>query len=240
MSDVPAHPIATATGAYDLADPADHARVRSLADGLLDADLPEHRLAGIGRDPATPFDLRLATMVARSRRAVLQSGWEGRLAIVFAMWGEQRRLRPRTNANPAGEDALHVKLDQLRWLFDGTGVDWWVLPVDDGDPDDSAAVADERAAVHPDGSRVEVLRLGDVVPTDDGPLAGLAHVDDSRKGGAIVHGAACALAEQADAVLVTDADNSVDWPRRVSSSPRSRRAAPGPWSATASTPTPSW
>jgi hypothetical protein len=55
-----------------------------------------------------------------------------------------------------------------------------------------------------------VLRLGDAVPTDTGPLAGLGHVDDSRKGGAIIHGAAVALADGSDAMVMTDADNSVN------------------------------
>ena len=199
-----------ATGHYDLADPRDHARVRSLADELLAGHGADEDLTALGRSDDTPFDLRRATKAAQSRRAVVESGWAGRLAVVFAMWGEQRRLRPRTPANPTGEDALHTKLDQLDWLFADTEVHWTVVPVDDGDPEDSAVVAEQRAARHRRGDRVRVLRLGDAVPADDGPLAGLADVDDSRKGGAIVHGAATAVADGADAVLMTDADNSVD------------------------------
>lgn len=126
------------------------------------------------------------------------------------MWGEQRRLRPRSSENPTGEDALHVKLDQLLWLFEGTDIDWRVYPVDDGDPDDSGSVAIERAAEHPQGGRVTVLRLADAIPTDTGPLATLDDVDDSRKGGAIVLGAARAMADGCDVVVMTDADNSVN------------------------------
>ncbi len=155
------------------------------------------------------IDLALAHKLALSRRDVVALDWNGRLAIVFAMWGEQRRLRPRDDGNPTGEDSLHTKLDQLDWLFADTGVDWTLVPVDDGDPDDSASIAVERADLHPSGDHVTVLRLGDASRPTRAPLATLGHVDDSRKGGAIVHGALHALDHRADAIVMTDADNSV-------------------------------
>lgn len=195
----------SATGAFDLAAPEDHERVRLLADamvaGVVDVPAPG--------DPAMLLDARIAAHMAASKQTVESLHWNGSLGVVFAMWGESRRLRPRTDENPTGEDALHVKLDQLAWLFDGTPTDWRLYPVDDGDPDDSAAVAIERAESHPDGGRVSVLRLSDHVPAVEGPLAGLDHVDDSRKGGAIVHGAAIAVDDGCDAIVMTDADNSV-------------------------------
>ena len=55
-----------------------------------------------------------------------------------------------------------------------------------------------------------MLRLADAIPAPDGPLARLGDVDDSRKGGAMVLGASRALALGVDAVVLTDADNSVD------------------------------
>jgi glycosyltransferase involved in cell wall biosynthesis len=103
-----------------------------------------------------------------------------------------------------------VKLDQLSWLFADTPIHWRVYAVDDGDPDDSAEVAIERAALHAEGHRVSVLRLADLIPTDVGPLARLDHVDDSRKGGAVIAGSAKAVADGCDAVVLTDADNSVN------------------------------
>jgi len=174
-------------------------------------------LVASARQPEVPIDLALAFKLAQSKLVIRSSAWSGQLAVVFAMWGEQRRLRPRSAANPTGEDALAVKLDQLEWLFGrgrnadaDSGVGWKLIAVDDGDPDDSAAVARDRADDHRLGDRVTVLRLGDVVPVATGPLAGLAHVDDSRKGGAVVMGAARSLELGADAVVVTDADNSVN------------------------------
>lgn len=199
-----------ATGSFDLASPGDDRRVRDLADILMASELSDQSLIQIAGKPTEPLDLRLAAMLARSRMFVCDLGWSGRVAIVFAMWGEQRRMRPRDENNPTGEDALHAKLDQLSWLFSGSDVDWHVYAVDDGDPEDSAATAQERADSHEHGGRVHVLRLADALPAKSGALAGLAHTDDSRKGGAIVYGASAALADGCDAVVMTDADNSVN------------------------------
>ncbi len=196
-----------ATGTFDLASAADHSRGRKMADEMLVGG--DELLRDVG-DGTAPLDLRIALKLAQSKQLVTGLDWDGRLGIVFAMWGEQRRLRPRSDDNPTGEDALHTKLDQLEWLFDGTGVDWRVYPVDDGDPEDSAAVAERRAADHPCGDRVTVLRLGEALPDERGPLRDLAHVDDSRKGGAIVHGADVAIGDGCGAIVMTDADNSVN------------------------------
>lgn len=142
-------------GTDDIASPEDQQRVRDLADQHLASR------SGAGRASASTPDLAideaLALKLARSKAAVRQTAWSGRLAVVFAMWGEQRRLLPRSADNPTGEDALVTKLDQLSWLFDGSGVDWSVVAVDDGDPDDSAAVAVEQARRHVEQERVTVF-----------------------------------------------------------------------------------
>lgn len=202
--------IEAVTGEFDLGSREEHHRVRDIADTLLASGASESGLRDIGSDGDVALDLRLATKLALSKLAINDSAWTGRVGIVFAMWGERRRLMPRSPDNPTGEDALHVKLDQLAWLFGGTDVEWIVYAVDDGDPDDSATVASQRAASHPEGDRVTVLGLADAVPSDEGPLAGLADVDESRKGGAIVLGASRAIANGCDVVIMTDADNSVD------------------------------
>ena len=196
----------SATGVFDLGSEHDQDRVRRLADAIVAGDI-EPRSPG---DPTAPLDARIAAHLATSRQIVRAMRWDGTVGVVFAMWGERRRLRPRTDDNPTGEDALHAKLDQLSWLFSGTPTGWRVYPVDDGDPEDSAAVAIERAELHPEGHRVSVLRLADEIPADAGPLVRLQHVDESRKGGAIIAGAAAAVADGCDAVVMTDADNSVN------------------------------
>ncbi|MFV0524904.1 MAG: glycosyltransferase [Acidimicrobiales bacterium] len=193
------------TGSFDIGSTADQRRVRDMADRLL--------AAGRFTDPGgadEPLDLAIARRLARSKAIVRDLDWSGRIAVLVAMWGERRRLRPRSETNPTGEDSLAVKLDQLAWLFDGSTVDWSLVAVDDGDPEDSATVAAERAAGHEHGARVAVLRLETAIPATGGPLASLGHVDDSRKGGAMVLGAVHALDHGADAVVVTDADGSVN------------------------------
>lgn len=195
---------------YNIASAEDHERVRRLADLMLDAGASLGELAGLGNDDTNHLDIRVATKLAASKLRLAETTPSLSVAVVMAMWGEQRRLRPPGENNPTGEDSLHVKLDQLSWLFDGTAVGWRIYAVDDGDPDDSAAVAEERAAAHARGDQVTVLRLSNAIPASSGPLADLAHVDDSRKGGAIVYGAMVAMADGFDAVVMTDADNSVD------------------------------
>ncbi len=126
------------------------------------------------------------------------------------MWGEHHRLLPRSDDNPTGEDSLRTKLDQIDWLLHDTDLSWRLFPVDDGCPHDSMAIARAMAEDHPLGDRVTVFSLADALPASGGPLAGLASADDSRKGGALVLGAVRALAHGADAIVFTDADNSVD------------------------------
>lgn len=202
---------ASGTDDIDLTHPASQPRVRGLADALLDAGADVATLRAVGRDPARGIDVRVATKLAESRLAVTAAPLEvGEVVVQFAMWGERRRLRPRDDDNPLGEDALRTKLDQLDWLLSDTAVRWRLVAIDDGCPDASGDVAEQRAADHPLGDHVEVLRLADVVPATEGPLAGLAHPDDSRKGGAMVYGAQHARRTGADAMVMTDADTSVD------------------------------
>jgi hypothetical protein len=205
----PVHDPELVTGSFDIGSGADQERVRRLADSILASAPGADDLLAEARRPGVQIDLALALKMARSRTLVRASDWEGHLAVVFAMWGEQRRLLPRSGDNPTGEDAMVAKLDQLDWLLDGTSVGWSLVAVDDGDPDDSATVARRQADGHRHGDRVTVLRLDDALPADDGPLADLASADDSRKGGAVVLGAHHAVGSGADAVVLTDADNSV-------------------------------
>lgn len=198
------------TGSFDIASGGEQARVRALADGLLESSPDVTDILAESRRPDVPIDLALALKLAQSKAELRSLKWSGAIAVVFAMWGEQRRLLPRTADNPTGEDSLAAKLDQLDWLLERTDVDWSLVAIDDGDPDDSAAVAARQAQQHRMGERVEVLRLTDALPAAEGPLATLDDVNDSRKGGAIVLGAHRAVTRGVDAVVVTDADNSVN------------------------------
>ena len=202
-------------GSIDLTDADDHRRLRDLADQLLarpahDATALDGRLQTLAADQDAPLDARVAAMLARSKASLGGGAVRGHVAVVFAMWGEHHRLRPRSAENPAGEDSLRVKLDQLDWLLADREVTWQLLPVDDGCPHGSAEIAAGMADRHPLGDHVRVLRLADALPASGGPLAGLSSADDSRKGGALILGALDALDRGADAVVFTDADTSVD------------------------------
>lgn len=131
------------------------------------------------------------------------------VGVVFAMWGEQNRLRPKGPSNPNGEDALLTKIQQLEWVSRKTGIDWRLYPVDDGCPYNSGAVAQEIAAAYEGRHAINVLFLADHLPAISGPLRSLSSVEDSRKAGAIFLGCSRAIADGAEVVIYTDADNSV-------------------------------
>ena len=207
---IPQDLITTAKHQFDLTEPADQASLYDLAENLLGLpDLDMGELAEAALQPSTPLEFKIAAKLIASRRFMQAISAPIHLAVIFAMWGEQNRLHPKTADNPHGEDSLRTKLAQLDWATQGTPVTWTLITVDDGCPHDSGKIAQEIAATHPLGDHVEVLFLANAVPTDSGPLANLTSADDSRKGGAIIYGCMTALDHNADAVIYTDADNSV-------------------------------
>ncbi|VAW33554.1 hypothetical protein MNBD_CHLOROFLEXI01-2687 [hydrothermal vent metagenome] len=204
---VPANLIKNAKTEFDLTETADQQSLYVLTEQLLNLPLDEVKAAA--RQDGTPLAFKIAAKLADSRQFMLANQQPLKIGVVFAMWGEQNRLRPKSGDNPNGEDALRVKLQQLDWVTAGTAVTWQLYAVDDGDPNDSGALAAEIAAAHPLGDRVKVLWLDQALPADEGPLANLASANDSRKGGAVIYGCMQALADGVDAVIYTDADNSV-------------------------------
>lgn len=207
---IPAQLVAQAKTRFDLTEPGDQDSLYALTAALLALpDLDTAELKAAAAQPNAPLEFKIAAKLADSRRAMQAITRPIKLGVVFAMWGEQNRLHPKSADNPHGEDALRTKLAQLDWATQDTPVEWTLYAVDDGDPHRSGDIAQAIAAGHPLGDRVRVLFLDDVVPADDGPLAPLASVNDSRKGGAVIYGCLEALNDGVDAVIYTDADNSV-------------------------------
>jgi glycosyltransferase involved in cell wall biosynthesis len=204
---IPQSLIDTAQRRFDLTDAAAQAHLYALTDQLL--AYPTDDIAAVAKQPDAPLEFRLAHKLVDSRRYLQTVKDPLKLGVVFAMWGEQNRLRPKSDDNPNGEDALRVKLDQLAWATAGTPIEWTLYVVDDGCPYGSGQLAQQIAAGHALGSHVRVLFLADALPTETGPLQALNSADDSRKGGAIVYGCMQAIADGVDAVVYTDADNSV-------------------------------
>ena len=196
---------------FDLTDLSHQKSVLQLAERFLDlfkkGDL--EMLKNELRADGVPMEARMAGLLAGSRKWMIENQQARKVAVVFAMWGEQNRLQPKSKDNPNGEDSLVAKLEQLEWAAKDSKIDWQLYAVDDGCPHGSGEIARRVASEHPLGDKVSVLSLADALPASDGPLHDLASADDSRKAGAIILGAMGAINESADAVIYTDADNSV-------------------------------
>lgn len=207
---IPVNLIQNAKTRFDLTEPADQESLYALTEALLALpDLSQAELQDAARTGDAPIEFKIAAKLVESRRYLTTIDHPLKVAVVFAMWGEQNRLHPKSEDNPNGEDSLRVKLAQLDWAAQGTPIDWTLYAVDDGCPYDSGHIAARIAADHPLGDRVNVLFLTDALPADAGPLARLPSADDSRKGGAIIYGVMQAIEDGADVVVYTDADNSV-------------------------------
>ncbi|MEM7147785.1 MAG: glycosyltransferase [Verrucomicrobiota bacterium] len=193
---------------FDLTEASHRESVRELAEAFLEGGDTEGLRRRLG-EGGVPLEARMAGLLAESRRWMVGREEPLKVGVVFAMWGEHRRLRPKDEGNPNGEDSLVVKLEQLEWATRESGVEWHLYAVDDGCPNGSAGIAREVAGQHALGDRVTVLSLEEALPAASGPLAGLGSADASRKAGAIILGAMEAIGDGVDAVVYTDADNSV-------------------------------
>lgn len=202
--------LANARTTFSLNDPAHQQSLYALTAALLEMpDLTPDELQAAVQGPDVPLEMKLAVKLLLSRRYALGVERPVNIGVVFAMWGEQNRLLPRSDRNPNGEDSLRTKIQQLRWVMADTLIDWTLYAVDDGCPHASGKIAQHIADAHRLGDRVQVLFLDEAVPTRDGPLKTLRSADDSHKAGAIILGCMQAIADGKDAVIYTDADNSV-------------------------------
>jgi hypothetical protein len=171
--------------------------------------LTSEELNSAGRRPETPLEFKLAVKLVDSRQYLFKTQTPLNIGVVYAMWGEHNRLLPKSKLNPNGEDSLRTKIKQLDWVTKGTPIDWTLYVADDGCPHDSGKIALQVIENHPLKNKVKVLFLNDAVPTPDGPLRELRSTDASRKAGAIILGCMQAVSDGKDAVIYTDADNSV-------------------------------
>ncbi len=195
---------------FDLTNPEHQESLYTLSEKLLSLPEPDtEALANAARQPGTPLEFRLAVMLVRSCQNTLRIKSPLNIAVVFAMWGEQNRLLPKSDTNPNGEDCLRTKLAQLDWATAGTPINWNVYAVDDGCPYGSGKIAQDIVTADRLGDKVKVLFLDRALPTDKGPLKTLRSADDSRKAGAVILGCQQAISDGMDAVIYTDADSSV-------------------------------
>jgi hypothetical protein len=202
--------MAGAKNEFDLTEPADQERLYALASALLELDgLTPEALQEAARQSNAPIEFKLAAKMVDSRQYALSVEHPVNIGVVFAMWGEHHRLYPKSATNPNGEDALNIKVRQLNWVTSGTPIEWTLYAVDDGCPHESGMIARHVSNTGGLDTQVKVLFLGDALPSDVGPLKNLPSVNDSRKAGAIILGCMQAISDGKDAVIYTDADNSV-------------------------------
>ena len=103
---------------FDLTEPADQESLYALTNTLLEiSDLSLEELRNTARDVDTPLEFKIAAKIVESKKCLVSNKQEMKLAVVFAMWGEQNRLLPKSTDNPNGEDLLCVKLQQLDWAL---------------------------------------------------------------------------------------------------------------------------
>jgi hypothetical protein len=202
--------MAKAKKKFDLTEPADQESLYTLTSALLELrELTPAVLQEATRQSNAPIAFKLAAKLVDSRRYALGVGHPVNIGVVFAMWGEHNRLYPKSGTNPNGEDSLNTKVRQLNWITSGTPIDWTLYAVDDGCPHESGKIAQKISNAGGFDKQVKVLFLKDALPTDSGPLKNLTSVDLSRKAGAIILGCMQAISDGKDAVIYTDADNSV-------------------------------
>ena len=194
----------------DLANVNDQESLYLLTNALLDIpDLSLDELCQIARNKETPLEFKIAAKLFESKKFLRENKQHVKVGVLFAMWGEQNRLLPKTEENPNGEDSLRVKLQQLDWAAQNSTIEWTLYAMDDGCPHNSGKIASEIAASSPMEKHVKILLLAEALPQKHGPLAGLKSAEDSHKGGAIILGALEAMKDGMDVVITTDSDNSV-------------------------------
>ncbi|WOT05056.1 glycosyltransferase [Shewanella youngdeokensis] len=195
---------------FDLTESSHQVSLLELADSLLElTHTSPAQLEALAQKEDCPLVFKLAVKLVQSRTYLRQITQPVKIGIVFAMWGEHNRLLEKSAANINGENSLLTKVTQLNWACKGTQVDWHLYPVDDGCPHNSFGIASRIADRSSDPEKITVLNLKDGILAKSGPLAELNDVDDSKKGGAIIFGCMQALEDGVDAVVYTDADNSV-------------------------------
>jgi len=155
--------------------------------------------------------LNLAIKLARSKAFVKGIDNPLRVSVTFAMYKENNRILP-PGEHPNGENFLMVKLQQLEWLFgDNPNIDWELLPVDDGCPEQSGLIAEGILRKNKVKENVEVLFLANAIENKLPMAKSLKSTNDSQKGGSIEYGmwfAAQKPCNYKHVIVYTDADLS--------------------------------
>lgn len=131
-----------------------------------------------------------------------------RVTYIMPMYNEERRLMPKSEFNPYGEDALRKKIKQLQDLHAlNPNFEWRLIVVDDGSPTEACYECAKdlweeiQNEEHLPSDKVVIERI---TPERKKEI-------NSRKGGAVYYGIQKALdIGWADYIGYTDVDTSID------------------------------
>jgi len=206
----------------DLTNNQETARVLEIATDIVNSGLDIEEVKKMtygvdGKDPAPP--VLISAVGAAESKMLLKKCGPHHLTCIFAMFGEQNRLRTKAE-HENGQDLMTNKVKQLEWLFEGEeGKTWEIVAVDDGCPNNSKDLA--KAVIEKNGLKnITILDLKNAW-TEKIPFFVDRGLDEackkSRKGGAILYGLYhCAQskvfspASTPKLVMYTDSDLSTD------------------------------
>ena len=198
----------------DLTSNAEAAKILELATVVVDSAHVAEISAYANEHPELPASVLAAVKNAASFHALQQVPAPFHLTVLFPMYHEQNRARPKSE-HPNGQDLVRNKVLQLEWLFGASaGSSWDLVACDDGCDQGSSDVVRgiiEQAGL---GGKVQVIHLQAAIDGKIPMFAPLRTCKDSRKGGAVLfglyHTAQRLRADRPHLVIYTDSDLSSD------------------------------
>lgn len=148
--------------------------------------------------------------VAKSKKYLSEIDKKISVTVLFSVYKEHTRILMKSE-HKHGEDFLKRKINQLQNLFDDfKHINWDMLIIDDGCPENSGAIAEKILKKQYPGNNVKVLYLQDAIDKGLEVVNQLKTTDDSRKGGAIEYGMWYATQQKKKnhIIIYTDADLS--------------------------------
>lgn len=169
----------------------------------------EHNL--INKQDKSLIFILLVLKITKSKLLVNQIKKPLFISVVFAVYKEHNRIKNKTE-HPHGEDFLLKKVEQLQWLFqDQKNIDWELVIVDDGCPDNSGKIAQDIIDQNSLNKKARVLFLKEAIENNFLPAKQLQNTSESQKGGSIIYGMWDAIKNSKknnQIVIYTDADLS--------------------------------
>jgi len=168
----------------------------------------EDELFSMDRELPALFLLALKNCI--SRFYIINLETKIRVSVVFAIYKEHERMLTKAE-HPFGEDFIARKISQMKWLFNNkTNIDWELIIVDDGCPENSGKKAEEIIK-NRNLPNVKVLYLQDAIDQKLEVVSPMQSTSDSQKGGSIAYGMWHAAQEETNnkhIIIFTDADLS--------------------------------